>query len=122
VLAELHALAGRLGVAVRAEPFGKGLLQGRGGLCRVDGKAMVVMDDKLGVPERIAVLAEALATFDLEAVTLPPVVRELLAKQAARGRKPRKKRAAPPAQGALDGSRHPGLARARPRARPRGAR
>jgi hypothetical protein len=115
VLAELNALAGRLGVAVRAEPFGKGLLQGRGGLCRVDGKALVVMDEKLGVPERIAVLAEALATFDLEAVTVPPAVRELLARQAARGRKPRKKRAPPSAQGVPPRSRHPGLARARPR-------
>ena len=112
MLAELHALAARLGVAVRAEPFGKGLLEGRGGLCWVDGKALVVMDEKLGTPERIAVLAEALSTFDLEAVSAPPAVRELLATQAVRRRKrPGKRRTKAPA------GHHPGLARARPRAR-----
>ena len=67
VLAELEALAARLGVAVRSEPFGKGVLEGRGGLCWVDGKALVVMDAKLAVQDRIGVLAGALARFDLDA-------------------------------------------------------
>jgi hypothetical protein len=130
VLAELHALAGRLGVAVRAEPFGKGLLQGRGGLCWVDGKALVVMDEKLSVLERVAVLAEALTTFELDAVGMPPAVRELLATRVAGRRRSRKKRTVPDADPKPPprSARHaahaghagrPGLARARPRAGPR---
>lgn len=105
VLAELEALAARLGVAVRAEPFGKGVLEGRGGLCWVDGKPLVVMDAKLAVPERIAVLAGALGKFDLEVLSIPPQIRERIedARSARKKRAPRKKR--------------PGLARARPRGR-----
>jgi hypothetical protein len=109
VLAELTALAERLGVEVRAEPFGKGVLRGHGGLCWVDGKALVVMDETLGVEERIAVLAEALGKFDLEVVSVAPQVRERI-EAARRGRKRRASR---------KGTRtaHPGLARARPRGR-----
>lgn len=104
MLAELEALAARLGVAVRAEPFGKGVLQGRGGLCWVDGKPLVVMDAKLTVPEQIAVLAGALGSFDLEAAAIPPAIRERI-ESARRG----KKRRVP--------KKRPGLARARPRVR-----
>ena len=107
VLAELEALAARLGVAVRAEPFDKRVLGGRGGLCWVDGKPLVVMDAKLTVPERIAVLAGALGTFDLEVVAVAPLIRDTI--DAAR---PGKKRRAAK-------KKHPGLARAKPRGRPR---
>ncbi len=103
LLAELEALASRLGVEVRREPFGKGLLEGRGGLCWVKGKPLVVMDEKLQVAERIGVLAGALAEFDLEGVHLVPAVREAI--EAAReGRS-----MGAPRRG------HPGLARTRPR-------
>jgi hypothetical protein len=105
VLAELEALAARLGVAVRVEPFGQGVMQGRGGLCWLDGKALVVMDDKLAVTDRIAVLARALSGFDLESVSMAPALRERIAKETARKRRP------PPR------STRPGLARARPRDR-----
>jgi hypothetical protein len=104
ILLELEALAGRLGVAVRAEPFGKGVLSGRGGLCRIRGKAIVVMDASLSLPDKIAVLAGALARFDLESVYVSPLVRARIdATRAGRSPVPR----APP--------RLPGLARTRPR-------
>jgi hypothetical protein len=108
VLGELVALAARLGVAVRAEAFGKGVMQGRGGLCFVDGKPLVVMDERLTVPERIAVLAGALARFDVDGVSVPPPVRDVI-EAARKGKKPRALR--PPRQ------EHPGLARAKPRRR-----
>jgi hypothetical protein len=104
VLAELVALAARLGVAVRVEPFGQGVMQGRGGLCWLDGKALVVMDERLGVPDRIAVLARALSAFDLESVSMAPALRERIAAEAARKRRPKL-------------GKRPGLARARPRGR-----
>jgi hypothetical protein len=107
VLSELTALATRLGVGVRMEPFGKGILKGRGGLCYLDGKPLVVMDEKLGVEERIVLLAEALGLggFDVDGAHPPPEVR-LTIQQATR----RRKRAARGKK-----KRHPGLARARPR-------
>ena len=103
VLAELEALAVRLGVEVRREPFGKGLLEGRGGLCWVKGRPLVVMDEKLPLPERIGVLAGALGEFDLEAVHLMPAVREAI-ETAREGR----------SMGAPRRT-HPGLARTKPR-------
>jgi len=103
VLAELEALAARLGVAVRREPFGKGVLEGRGGLCWVKGRPLVVMDEKLPVAERIGVLAGALAEFDLDSVHMMPAVRQTI-ESAREGR----------SMGAPKRT-HPGLARTRPR-------
>ncbi len=106
MLLELEALAGRLGVAIRAEPFDKGALGGRGGLCRVRGKPVIVMDASLPVPDRIAVLAAALATFDLDSVYVSPVLRGRIdAARAGRAPVPHPPRRLP----------LPGLARARPR-------
>ena len=112
VLAELEALAARVGVVVRAEPFGKGVLRGKGGLCHVDGKPLVVMDAAMALEDRIGVLAGALATFDLGGESVAPAVRERI--EAARpgevGRATRRRRAAKKRG-------KPGLARARPRGR-----
>jgi hypothetical protein len=107
LLSELESLAARLGIAVRPEPFGRGLLEGRGGLCWVDGKPLVVMDASLRVLDRVAVLAKALAEFDLSAVTLDPALearidaaRAKSGRRTPKGKKPR-----------------PGLVRAKPKAR-----
>jgi len=102
VLQELEALAARIGVSVRLEPFGSGLMSGRGGLCWVRGKALVVMDASLTLPDRIAVLASALARFDLDSVYVPPLVRARI--EAASGASKR-----PPRVGPL----RPGLVRTR---------
>jgi hypothetical protein len=75
VLAELESLAARLGVAVRIEPLGDGLLDGRGGLCWLRGKPLVVMDTALPVAQRIATLARALARFDLDPFYIRPLLR-----------------------------------------------
>lgn len=113
VLSELESVAARLGVAVRAEPFLKGVLDGRGGLCWVDGKAVVVMDEKLPVPDRIAVLASALAQLDLDTTQVPLLVLQVImaSRRRARARPPARSRRAPRPRRAA----HPGLARAKPR-------
>jgi hypothetical protein len=106
MLLELEALAARLGVVIRAEPFDKGALGGRGGLCRVRGKPVVVMDAALPVPDKIAVLASALSLFDLDSVYVSPVLRARIESTGA-GRSP-----VPIAPRKVP---LPGLARARPR-------
>jgi hypothetical protein len=104
LLAGLEELAARLGVAVRAEPFGR-TVEGRGGLCWVRGRPVVVMDERLAVPDRVGVLAAALGQLDLTGVQVAP---SLLARiDAARRRR---------GSGAASRrKRRPGLARARPR-------
>ena len=110
VLSELEALAERLGVPVRAEPFSKGVLEGRGGLCWVDGKALVVMDEKLPVPDRIVVIAAALAELNLDTSQVPLFLLQTLESSRRKGRPKRARKPSP-----RKAAGHPGLARARPR-------
>ena len=75
ILVELQRLAGRMGLAVRAESFDLKVIEGRGGLCWLRGQPTVVMDARLPLLDKIGVLAEALAAFDLEAIYVPPFLR-----------------------------------------------
>ena len=119
VLAELESIAARMGIAVRAEPFGSKLLRGRGGRCWVHGRPLVVMDASLATVDRIPLLAAALARFelDLEGVYVAPAVRALIeaARESAR---PRRAAPAPaPERAGRPPRRRPGLARTRPKAK-----
>jgi hypothetical protein len=67
----LTDLAARAAVEVRVERF-EHPLAGKGGLCRIDGALVVLVDAKLGALEQAGVIAEALAELDLEGVTVPP--------------------------------------------------
>jgi len=73
LVSSLEALAARLGVPVRYETMERGI--SRGGLCRLRGKAMILVDERLAPRERVAVLAQALGSFDLDGIYLPPLVR-----------------------------------------------
>ncbi len=109
LLRQLEALADRLGIAVRAEPFLKGVLDGRGGLCWVDGKPMIVMDENLAIPDRVAIVASGLAQLELDTSQVPLLALEAIqaAQKKSQGHARRARRSSRP--------RHPGLARARPR-------
>ncbi len=86
ILAELEKLATRLGVTVRVEAF-DAKSTAKGGLCKLRGVPFVMIDARLPVMDRIGVLSDALATFDLEAIYVPPVVRARLERRR-RGRGP----------------------------------
>lgn len=84
-LAELlEEAAARLDVEVRYERFERDSLgvtaRGavRGGLCEIRGRRVILLDERLGPPDRVAVLALALAKLDLERVYLPPIVRSTI--------------------------------------------
>lgn len=97
----------RLGVEIRYESFGRDALGitsrggARGGLCKIRGEFVILIDEQLGAPDRIAVLARALSAFDLESIYVAPVVRatiracvdgapaKLRPLAKARGRRPR---------------------------------
>jgi hypothetical protein len=69
-----------LGVPVRYDVFDRGLSKGRicGGLCRLRGQPIIVLDAGLRPRDHVATLAQALATFDLGAIYLPPLVRKTI--------------------------------------------
>ncbi len=70
---ELEACARQLGFEVRRE---KGDFEG--GLCRVGSERFIILNDRKPLANQVRVLAEALATLDVDGVYLKPAVRELL--------------------------------------------
>jgi hypothetical protein len=100
LVSALEAVAARLGIAVRYEAMDRALSprQAGGGLCKLRGHPIILIDSELTLRERIAVLAEALGTFDLDGIYLPPLVRATIrAHGSARVLEPRPlARAKPP--------------------------
>ena len=75
---QLEMLLRRFGVPVRCEPFDPRLfgdLTVQGGMCRLHGANVVLIDARAPLPDRVAVLAGVLAEFDLEGVYIQPQVR-----------------------------------------------
>jgi hypothetical protein len=80
----LEAAAAQLGVQVRYEALNTGAVTASGGLCKVKGQWRVIIDKKATPAERAAILADALATFDTDAIYLPPKVRDAVQARRAR--------------------------------------
>jgi len=79
ILQHLEELARRLDIKVRYEifdPEGPFLAHG---LCRLRGENLLIIDSRVSLEEKIRNFAEALNTFDLDAVYLKPFLREFLA-------------------------------------------
>ncbi len=77
MLDELFAVARRLGIRVRVEPFDTEPVRS-GGLCRIHGRDLVILDERGSVPDQVGALAEALAGLEVETVHTLPRVRALL--------------------------------------------
>ncbi|MBW2647080.1 MAG: hypothetical protein JRE23_13085 [Deltaproteobacteria bacterium] len=76
-LSLLEELADKLGIPIRYEII-KDELTGLGGLCRVDGKFILIIDSTAVAKEKIEIMTEALSRFDLDGIYVRPVLRELL--------------------------------------------
>jgi hypothetical protein len=86
LLEELTRAATRVGIAVRSEAFDPSLSDARrprGGLCKVQGRRIILVDANAALPDRIATVAAALAQVDLEEIFLPPIVRATIGAYAA---------------------------------------
>jgi hypothetical protein len=85
LLSVLEQTAARLGVEIRYELLAQTQVHGSGGgLCRVRGRHLILVDERLGNEDRIAIIARALGSFDLETLYLTPAVRDAIAAQALR--------------------------------------
>jgi len=82
---ELLRVARKFGLRVRIEPFEIPGVHA-GGLCRVRGRQLILLDQKASVVDRVGALAEALAGFDLETVYVAPEARQLIEATLARRR------------------------------------
>jgi len=90
-LRDLEVLAARAGVPIRYETFK--LLKGkerdtsslaRGGLVRLGPRKFVLCEQSLPVIDKIAVIAEALASIGIDVLDLPPLLRARIHKRPAR--------------------------------------
>ena len=81
-LRELEAVAEGLGIKVSYEKMA-GLVTGTGGLCRLRGQYVVIIDRRLKAPERAQLLADALARFDTTDLEMSDAARGLIGGNAA---------------------------------------
>ncbi|MEZ4368644.1 MAG: hypothetical protein R2939_20560 [Kofleriaceae bacterium] len=72
----LEAAASQLAIKVSYESLAASV--GHGGLCRVKGQYRVIVDKRATPQERVAIVASALASFDLSELELPAKVREVV--------------------------------------------
>jgi hypothetical protein len=79
LLDALFEAAKKLGVEVRVEPFSApSSKNGAGGVCRLRGRDVILIDAAAAVVDQAAAMAESLSHFELQGLFLAPEVRELV--------------------------------------------
>jgi hypothetical protein len=77
-LKELEELAQSLGMEVRYENLKKEGVFSAGGLCRLKGQYLLIINTRAPVKDKIEALAVAVSRFDLSRLYLKPGLREYL--------------------------------------------
>jgi hypothetical protein len=79
-LTQLEGLANTLGIQVRYERIVEDELSSTGGLCRIKGEWVIIVNSKAAINEKIHTLVKSLKNFDLNSIYVRPAIRELLEK------------------------------------------
>ncbi len=83
---ELLSAAEKLGIEVRTEPFDTGGTSA-GGICKLRGPRLILIDSGASVSERTTALASMLSDLDHERVYLAPSARDYIYAEQARRRR-----------------------------------
>ena len=78
ILGQLEELANGLEIQVRYEQINKEGAFFAGGLCRVKGEDILIINSKATVEDKIQAFAKAVTSFDLGRVYIRPALREFL--------------------------------------------
>lgn len=78
ILEQLEEVARGLGMEVRYEAMKGESSFSPGGLCRLQGNYLLIINSRASLGERIRAMAQAVNRFDLSQVYLLPGLRELL--------------------------------------------
>ncbi|PKN04142.1 MAG: hypothetical protein CVU74_08405 [Deltaproteobacteria bacterium HGW-Deltaproteobacteria-9] len=81
LLQQLEELAGKLEIFVRDENISMDETSVTGGLCRVEGQYIVILNSKANVEDKIQVMIKALQQFNLDDIYIKPAVRRLFENQ-----------------------------------------
>jgi len=80
LLNQLEELAEKLEISVRDEYINSEESSSSGGLCRVEGRYILILNSTATVKEKIRVIIKALQQFDVSEIYIKPFIRELLEK------------------------------------------
>jgi hypothetical protein len=83
ILDQLEELAKTLGIKIRYEQLQKEGTFFPGGLCKVKGENILIINSKSGMDDKIETLIKAVISFDLSRVYMRPALREFLLKHAS---------------------------------------
>jgi len=78
ILGQLEELAQNLAIQIRYEPIKKEGTFSPGGLCRLKGENLLIINSKATTKDKIQALAKAVNRFDLSQVYVRPGLREFL--------------------------------------------
>lgn len=78
VLGHLEAVAEQLGVEIRYEPMEGETVLSPGGMCRIRGKTVIIVNAKAPLEDQVRTLVKALRRLDLSQIYLRPGIRDLL--------------------------------------------
>lgn len=78
LLNQLEELTESLGIKVRYDKILKEGSFFSGGLCRIKGEDIIIINSKANIEDKIDILAGALKSFDLSQVFIRPALREFL--------------------------------------------
>ena len=78
ILGQLEELARSLAIQIRYEPIKKEGTFSPGGLCRLKGENLLIVNSKATTKDKIQALAKAVNRFDLGQVYVRPGLREFL--------------------------------------------
>jgi hypothetical protein len=78
LLQHLEGIAEKLALKVNYQNLRKLGIYSRGGLYRLKEEQVVLIETSLTLSEKIDTLADALSRFNLEDVSMPPLVRKIL--------------------------------------------
>lgn len=90
LIEQIEGYLSSLGVEICSKPF-QGASASAGGLVKLKGRTLVVVDSKAPQVERLMVLADALCGLDCEPASLSPDVQRVVAKASAKRRWRRKR-------------------------------
>lgn len=78
LLQELEEIAERLSIVVRYDDLMGMDFNVKGGLCKLRGRNLVIMDRRAPIGERIDLLVRVLRRFDLSSVSTRPYIRLII--------------------------------------------
>ncbi len=78
LLEELEEIAEKLSIAVRYDDLMGMDFKVKGGLCKIKGKDVIIMDRRTPPRERIDLLARTLRQFDLSSMFIKPYIRIII--------------------------------------------